>query len=290
MGPFDSAWWKWRWAVAHTKALLEELTAWIDDPNGRPLRIGSEYDPKHHRFRVFVTDVQSVPVTASLRLGDTISNYRMSLDHVAWAMVQRGASPNPPPHVATKVYFPFAKTLGDWNSLVGRRLPGVTHADRTVVRRYQPYRRREFRQTLGLLAELANDDKHRTIKPVFAAPRVVRFNVTNPRDCENLRAARAKGSRTTTGVGTELGYVYCRKTGPNPKIDVNNGTLDADLCITLNLKLDSWLQYTCIHIADLLCALSEPPFPWDEQVPSWAWPPAGSHRGSPAGPPSLPEP
>jgi len=185
-----------------------------------------------------------------------------------WAMVKRGRIPNLSDDQARRVYFPFAKSPGHFRYLVGSRLPGCRRADIAMVRRYQPYQRRIFRETLGALDVVSNDDKHRTVQPVFALPESAQFKIANPRDCVPGRIAPPRGHTSALNVGTELAYVYVRKTGPNPEIDVE-GEIGANIAIHDWVRLDRWSSVTFQVVSDLLFWLAEPPFP-RKGIPDWA--------------------
>ena len=104
MSDFDSAWWKWRWAVSHAEALTKEVDGWAEHRDRNPLvTTAHQYDAKRHAFVVRVATIELVPITWGLRLGDILSNHRQCLDHVAWAMVQRGDTPNLSESEAAKV-------------------------------------------------------------------------------------------------------------------------------------------------------------------------------------------
>jgi hypothetical protein len=89
-------------------------------------------------------------------------------------------------------------------------------------------------------------------------------------------------------VGTELGRIYVRKTGPHPEIDIE-GTIDAKLAVNDQFRLDQWWATSCQVIGDLLSRLSKPPFPWDTTIAWWAYPPPRLHVGSPPNRPQSPQ-
>src|SRR5207249_4201368 len=90
-GPFDSAWFKWSRGVVHTKAFEAEVERLARDPDINPkLTLTAEYDAKRHGFIPTITSMDPPPLEWSLTLGDIVHNYRSCLDHVAWALYQRG--------------------------------------------------------------------------------------------------------------------------------------------------------------------------------------------------------
>jgi hypothetical protein len=187
-----------------------------------------------------------------------------------WAMTQRGRTPNLTGPQAARVYFPFCNSATHFRRVARTKLPGVSRADLAVARRYQPYRGRIFRATLGALDGFANHDKHRTIQPVFALPETGQFNITNPVDCVLGRITKPRGHSPALKVGTELGYVYVRKTGPDPDVRVE-GEIATNIAIHEWTRFDRWSSTTLQVICDLLINLAQPPFPLRD-VPQWAIP------------------
>lgn len=244
--PFDSAWLKWAWAIVEARALEEDIGAFTE-------RLGPEglgntrchYQPKRHRFAVTIDSVlEEFPARWGLRLGSIVYNFRCSLDHIAWALVERGKTP--PATLSDRqqasVYFPICTTRHAFNAaLRGRqpKLPGVRRADVACVRRYQPYYHRPSRATdhvFAILDRLSRFDKHRTIQPVAGYPAGGKLEVTYYRDCEIRRYGWAD-IRKMLEVGTEIAYLYVRKTGPNPEMHVH-----ADLTVKPAIENRFWFN------------------------------------------------
>ena len=155
--------------------------------------------------------------------GEVVQGFRNSLDHIAWEVVQRGTMENLTSRQEKSVHFPIASTRKAFNDALHRRLPGVRPADRAIIRRHQPYvtgKRTVAWHCLSTLQTLSNNDKHRTIQPVQILPTGLGFHVTAARDC--VPGSRQHGSTAVEplNVGTELGLIRVRRTGPEPHIDV----------------------------------------------------------------------
>jgi hypothetical protein len=141
---FDSAWLKWGRAVVHLQALEADLDSFGPDSDRQPtLAVRAEYHPKRHGFGVYITHIDPAPAIWGLLLGDAANNLRSALDQLAWALVERGATPtttlNAPER--NEIYFPIAEYRNAFNGGLPRKLPGVSRADIAKVRRYQPYHR-----------------------------------------------------------------------------------------------------------------------------------------------------
>jgi hypothetical protein len=217
-----------------------------------------------------VVKIAEIPIQCSPKLGDVVHNYRSCLDHVAWALVMRGRRP---PHIlsesqANGVYFPICATREEFNrdvDLAKRpkkrpKLPGVLRADTALVRRYQPYQRGKSRlhlHTLTILAALSNDDKHRTILPIFTVPQGGVLYAGDARDCSITRIPAQVRTRPLK-VGTEIHRIYVRKTGPNPHMEMEPHLI-AEPAITPQVPLREWLTQTRSTIFQLLREFSDPP-------------------------------
>ena len=262
-GPFDSAWLKWGRAVIHAHALEADIEAAAADIGAHGLLLGvRKYDPKRHGFSVYVTAVAPLPVTWGLLLGDVANNYRSALDHLAWAIVGRGRHPNLTKQEAKRVYFPIANTRKDFNASVKTMLIGARRADRAIVRRYQPYlsgdRKKPF-HCFAILASLCNDDKHRAIRPVPMMVTQSAFQVTKMRDCILSPDPRRRVGRTKPlEVGTEIGLLRVRKTGPDPQVEVQP-SLFAQPAVNDRVPVDTWLAVTRNETAALLYEFAPPP-------------------------------
>jgi hypothetical protein len=276
---FDSAWWKWRWAVAHSEALIAEVEAWTSSLDRGPIvTTGHEYDSRRHGFIVRIATLEAFPTPLSLRLGDFVSNQRQCLDHISWAMVQRGRRASGlTEDEASRVQFPYAASPGHLRHLLPRRLPGAARGDVAIIRHYQPYQSNVLRSTLGNLARFSNEDKHRTIKEIMILPTSAQITASNPRDCELGQVRKPSGRPKPLGVGTEVAFVCARRTGEAPEIDVS-GTIQTSFGITDRLMLDNWWAITCQVVCNMLSKLAGAPFALDD-LPDWARPPTGFHGG-----------
>jgi hypothetical protein len=262
---FESAWFKFAWAVINGERLKEDINAFAVDANAQAqIRLDQHYDPKRHCIVLSIAEfLRPFPKKWGLLLGDTVHNYRSALDHLAWALVKRGRTPILTPHQESGVYFPISDTREKFNaSLVGKRpkLPGARRTDIAIVRRYQPYihgQRNAPNHVLFVLDELARHDKHRTIQPVVGTPEAAYFRLTSQHDCL-VRRIRRRAEREALKVGTEVGWIFVKRTGPNPQIQMK-GDLPAYPAINKRLRLEKWLEVTMGITFKLLKEFSDPP-------------------------------
>lgn len=258
---FDSAWLKFGWSIVHAQALQSDI-AIHTGPDPAFSLATPKYDPKLHAFVVSVATMTPIPPTWGLHLGDFVACTRAALDHLAWALVASGKTPNLSERKLRLIYFPISDTRGDFNDSLRQRLPGVRRADIAIVRRHQPYitgNRKARWHCLATLRELSNDDKHRQIQPVWSVPESATHRVTC-HDCElTMNGNRNKRARRRViQVGAELSRIYVRKTGPNPEIDVE-GNLLTKPAINEHLWLEDWLNTTSHFVDRLLTEFSTPP-------------------------------
>jgi hypothetical protein len=207
-------------------------------------------------------EIEPYPDRWGLRLGDVVHGYRSCLDHAAWAMVKRGRTPNLTEHQESGVYFPISATRGKFNaSLNGKRpkLPGVQRADIAIARRYQPYRygkRNLALHSLWVLDELSRNDKHRSIQPILGTPDAAYYEVTNAADCI-VRGIQPRALRKSLKVGSEVGRFYVKKTGPNPRLQVQ-GNVPVAPAINDRIHLDKWMELT-MQVTFNILRLCAPP-------------------------------
>lgn len=259
---FDSPWLKWGRAAVHAQALNADLDTFGPDGSHQPtFAVRADYQPKRHGFAVVVTDIDPMPPTWGLILGDVVNNLRSALDQLAWAIVSRGKTPprKLSENAKRRIYFPVAKDRGGFNAGLSTKLPGARRTDIAVVRAYQPYHhgRRGRWFALLILANINNSDKHRTVEPVWAIPIATEIEVTHERDCVvPTRDNNAK--RQALQIDTELAFVRARKTGPNPYIEVIPH-LTAEPMIEGRALLREWLKIAIWWTHRLLSEFSEPP-------------------------------
>ncbi|HEV7942871.1 MAG TPA: hypothetical protein VGP17_08740 [Solirubrobacteraceae bacterium] len=229
-----------------------------DEPT---LTVRVDYQPKRHGFAIVITDIDPMPPTWGLLLGDIANNLRSALDQIAWAVVTRGSTP---PDSLSKgqrrqIYFPISKHRDEFNAALPSKLPGATRADIARVRRYQPYHHPTRRRWSALLqlAEINASDKHRTVQPVWAIPIATDIEVTHQRDCV-LTRDETTSKRKALQVNTELGFVRVRKTGPEPYIEVVPH-LTAEPAFNEYTLLREWLKISIGWIQLLLYEFSELP-------------------------------
>ncbi|MGZ4386420.1 MAG: hypothetical protein ACXVZO_05790 [Gaiellaceae bacterium] len=260
-GEFDSAWLKWGWASAHAEVLKAEIRERaLEFERQGGVKAAPRYDPKHHCVIIIARKIPDLPISASLILGDVIAAYRSSIDHLAWALVRRGITPNLTERQERGVCFPIKDTRIRFNNCLKANLPGARRADIAKVRRYQPYKagkRYLSLHPLWILAKLSNLDKHRTLQPLFGVPVSVRFQVAEAHDCLPRRFA-SPGRPKTLEIDGEITRIYVRRTGPDPYVELE-GAISIQPFVDEFLFLSDWLPKAGDLIGNLLREFSEPP-------------------------------
>lgn len=263
MDLLTSAWLKWTWAIGHAQALNREMASAIEAFDPDAVTFTAEYDAKRHGFPLVITGMPEFPPRVGLLLGDTVHNFRSALDHVAWFMVERGESP--PATLSKKkqrrVAFPIAFDETWFDDSLQRMLPGVSSADIALVRRVQPYHasaRKRRTRSLAVLGALDNLDKHRTVQPVLTWPTGGRIEVTEERDCIVRESGQIRGKGNALEVGTEIGLIRARKTGPHPHIEVDPD-LSGQPSVYERILLGKWIPTIRDGIRDVLLTLGDAP-------------------------------
>lgn len=262
---FTSAWLKWGQGVAHTQALEAQVDAFCEAAHREPIAtFATQYHAHRHGFSLFVDSILTpIPVTWGLILGDCIHGFHAALDHVAWAVVTRGRTP---PEKLTKprkrnIYFPIFDKPTEFNATISKTLPGARRADIAIIRSYQPYRNRPYRNSvshLALLRSLSNTDKHRTITPVWDMPESVSYEVTYQRDCVLTARNRLTKVRTLQ-IGTELALIPVKRTGAEPQIEVKPDVTARPALEEQRVWLDVFIYGLRSTVCDLLLKFAGPP-------------------------------
>lgn len=162
------------WAHQHMEALRWDILAFA---RLEPYVVVHEFHPERskHIWRVD-GPLLIPPQQISLRLGDTLYNYRGVLDHLIWDLVL--ASGGIPTEITA---FPICGTLKQWKSArVQRQIAGI-HEDLVArIEALQPYNGRypdSPNEILGLLNRLGNVEKHRHFNLIAAAVELACFTV-----------------------------------------------------------------------------------------------------------------
>jgi hypothetical protein len=162
--------------------------------------------PDHILIKASAGEIPVEPL--SLIIGDTIQNFRASLDHLAFALAERHTSPLPE-DIARDSQFPI---VGDvWQGRPGqgptrfasgrKRIRGIAPRAQAIIEELQPYKRgSDFASDpLWKLSILSNADKHRVLHFATIYPHV--FNFTPGHQPEfpvlTIRNARAHSIETT---------------------------------------------------------------------------------------------
>jgi len=113
------------------------------------------------------TDEPWPPDRLSLIYGDVLHNARDALDHAVYGLATEN-QPSLSDGDRGQLQFPIVRSLHDFQNQKRRgRLCGVPAQQRTVIQRVQPYNPGGWpNYLLGILANLNNTDKHRTVHVV----------------------------------------------------------------------------------------------------------------------------
>jgi hypothetical protein len=271
-GLFDSAWLKWAWAVADVEILKRQLEAFAVDRDAQSLRTTAiKYKPYRHCFVVSVATLPPLPGRHSLLLGNIVHNLRACLDHLAWAVVERGRTPPSYGDLTLAqqraIAFPICKDRAEFiralkaTSRWPSSLPGVLRADLAPIRASQPYvhgKRLAPFHVLTVLSGFLDQDKHRTIQPLAFLPTApLVYEILDVADCTITRPVM-EPANLPLKINAELARVYIRKTGPNPRLEMQvHGAVEPALSATMPLL--AWLEDAPHHIGRLLAVYDRVP-------------------------------
>lgn len=268
---FDSAWLSWYWAFTHAKRLQRDVERFTCDANLKPaISLRSEYHPQRHSFGVVIERIDPLPPAWALMVADFANSLKSSLDHVAWAVVERSGG-SLTDKQARNVYFPICKTAVDFRNVAGR-LPGCGRTDLARIRRYQPYRGGKKllpSHSLCVLDAIVNECKHRTIKPLLMLPAAAKFQVTQHSDCVITGPVRISGALLLK-PDAEIGRLPARKVGPNPDIKVKvDMTFEPCVNESSPVRLEDWLNESIRWTAAILQEFADPPQDASDLLSVW---------------------
>jgi len=253
---FDSAWRKWHRAGVHAEALkacLRGSTKPFVNPS-----VESKFDPRSMCIVLRISEIGPIPVEWSLDLGDAISNYRAALDHLAWAVVQRGTRAGTlSPKEEKLVYYPIASTDDVFEQQIKTRVPGATPEDLAILRRYQPGVAVKT-HCLKALVYCSNLDKHRALQPLPLWVAQSQLTVKHLVDCELIKTGMSTISTKPLRPGAEIGRLAVRATGPHPRAFMD-GRFYLDVSIKGKIFVRKWLNEMGRFAGAVLAEFADPP-------------------------------
>jgi hypothetical protein len=163
-----SCWLKIQRAKEHFATLQSEISAWMKTEF---LRVVKEADAEGRVHRVFVEVINQPPSDRwSLIAGDCVHNLRSALDSLVYGIAIYQTGQNPPKDERV-LQFPIVSSPAAF--LKQRyRISSLSTSVQSEIEKTQPYNRPhpEFPPVLELLNILSNQDKHRMLNVVAAAP------------------------------------------------------------------------------------------------------------------------
>ncbi len=224
--PLDGARAKLHRANLHTGIAAREATRFFQTHPNPTFRIEPEGDTTGlgvgGRFRCAVvveTGYPDPPISFSTRLGDSIHNYRCALDHVAWQLASHGTKP--PRSLSDgeqrRIQFPIYEDETTFDDQIGRRLPGVAASVVSFIKqRHQFVAGRASNNALTTLANLSNDDKHRTLHAVTGIFETLANRITFTR-CRHITYENPP-ARPAVKNGAVVALMECEILDLNPQV------------------------------------------------------------------------
>jgi len=127
-----------------------------------PIKVGYKQDPATRKLIYYVTAVDSTPDCLPLIAGDVIQNLMSALDHLAYQIVCRDTSDNPPN--PNWIYFPIADDLQKYEAKKAGKMQGASAATFAAIDALKPYK--GGNDSLWSLYRLNNIEKHRLLLAV----------------------------------------------------------------------------------------------------------------------------
>jgi len=144
--------------------VLDDLVKDFCNGKAHALRIEQQADPS--LYLVFGR-ANPCPDDWGYIIGDVANAARSSLDYI----VDRLSTLAPDDPGRNRIGFPICDTPKEWSDRIPSSLRDVDHALRISFEEFQPYKRSVVDDPLGLLREINNRDKHRSVRVVTAFAR-----------------------------------------------------------------------------------------------------------------------
>ena len=164
MSTFASCRNKYHRAQTHFKS-LERCIKTI--PRANIQQLVAEFDARTgDKVVLFQGRPHQPRASAGLIIGDIVHNYRCALDHLASGLVEaNGGTPT------RDIAFPILRDKSSYNRHFDKMTKGMSLEAKTIIDSEQPWKARNPRrgETLKLLSELDNIDKHRHIHVTLTA-------------------------------------------------------------------------------------------------------------------------
>lgn len=159
MHPLDGPFLKLRRAKEHLK-VVDELVEGIKERE--PYRLVEEVvrNGQTREYILRFEQVEDVPPTVSLLIGDICNNLRSALDHLLWQLwLLKDSAFN------GNVYFPICDSPDAFNEeRITDYIKGLSNVQKAAIESLQPYETRNA--ALSLLRDVNNSDKHRLIQVI----------------------------------------------------------------------------------------------------------------------------
>jgi hypothetical protein len=167
---------KLEWARGHFEVVDREITAWLES-NPHVVVFQCNHQCTKFWLTLRVNGAKPDFERWSLMVGDCVTNLRDTLDHLIYAIAHLSNSPNPTK--SDRAAFIIRKLEVNFDTDAKTRLCSVPDVVENAVRRYQPFNRSHslLPPLLGILAELANGNKHKMLSLMMTTPASLDINL-----------------------------------------------------------------------------------------------------------------
>lgn len=190
--PADAGLKLWR-ANEHVQELEAVIEAWL---KLKPYRVWKEYEAETDQWVIYAEPRGQVPLQLPAIVGDILQNLRASLDHIAFALSERGYGRPLPEKLARNCHFPISDSPQKFAATRRSNILHVAAEPLAIIEAVQPYRSTHGIDgaELMVLKKLSEFDKHRALPVVIRNARI-----THPFDV---------ALRKVTGEATTVHYTF----------------------------------------------------------------------------------
>lgn len=212
---------KLKWARGHFEVVNGEISAWL---KSNPHLV--VFNRNQHFTKFWLTIRLDGPKPDferwSFTVGDCVTNLRDTLDHLIYAIAHLPSSPNPAK--SDLASFIIRDLEVNFIKDARSRLLSVPDSVKNSVRRFQPFERPDTQlpPLLGILAELANQNKHKMLSLMMTTPSALDINLIDEGATERQEGVTFDLFRGDLQDGSPMAIWQFPRPAPNLKFNPNS--------------------------------------------------------------------
>ncbi len=219
--------------VARAKQHLKELETEISEGAGKTYGIVLDHHPETGKQVIRAKAPRDLLLRWGIITGDIAHNCHSALDHVVWQLVERRHQKH------GRQAFPIYSEIREFAEAGLDQIAGIGKEATAIIERLQPYHGGDKYnlETLWILRELSNRDKHRVVNVVAFAAQV-----------SEVRAIEGRPIENTVSVGPSVqdfqstDFKWTRRPGELEDGAIVHEFTDEELSLGMNVQHASYFE------------------------------------------------